>query len=214
MGNIGMCKCVNEYVDLEKNEISEESNYIKNKLEKMNKNSKIKKKNEINEVLISTKKIVENIYLMSEENKNLIKKGIINILKELFDKNRLNTKLTIINDILNGENIENEKKNCISLLKLIYRRKNEIKENTISLFIKKLYMALKETNNDEIIKKNEVDLFIRNLEIMFNINIEKEIHNVKFERISTNNEKSDNDFEYDITSDNNFLNEDDLKYFK
>ena len=106
---------------------------------------------------------------MSEKNKNLIKKNIVNIFLELFDKKILNEKLAIIDDILNGENIDKVKKECGYLLKLIYKRKNEINENIISSFIETLERTLKEADNEEIIKKNEVDLFIKKLRMLFNI---------------------------------------------
>ena len=159
------------------------------------------------------KKILENIHLMSEKNKNLIKKNIVNIFLELFDKKILNEKLAIIDDILNGENIDKVKKECGYLLKLIYKRKNEINENIISSFIETLERTLKEADNEEIIKKNEVDLFIKKLRMLFNIQLEEEISNVKFRRISTNFENSDREFENDETNVNNFLNEEELKYF-
>ena len=178
----------------------------------MQKHSNMIDKKEKKEILILTKKILENIHLLSEEYKNSIKNKIIIILLELFDIKILNEKITIINDILNGENIEKAKEECISLLKLIYRRKNEIKENIISSFIKELDKTLKEADNEEIIKKNEVDLFIKKLKMIFDIEFEEEFSNVKFERLNSKNEKPDKDFENNRTNADNLLNENELKY--
>jgi len=204
----------NEYVDLEKNELNTEHNSKsrKNKIKEMQKHSNMIDKKEKKEILILTKKILENIHLLSEEYKNSIKNKIIIILLELFDIKILNEKITIINDILNGENIEKAKEECISLLKLIYRRKNEIKENIISSFIKELDKTLKEADNEEIIKKNEVDLFIKKLKMIFDIEFEEEFSNVKFERLNSKNEKPDKDFENNRTNADNLLNENELKY--
>jgi len=189
MGNI----CI--MVNIEKNEINTEKNSKsrQTKIKKMKKISNLMDRYEKNEILIWTKKIVENIHLMSEKNKNLIKKNIVNIFLELFDKKILNEKLAIIDDILNGENIDKVKKECGYLLKLIYKRKNEINENIISSFIETLERTLKEADNEKIIKKNEVDLFIKKLSMLFDIQLEEEISNVKFRRISTNFENSDRD---------------------
>lgn len=215
INDICSCKYTNEYLDIEKNEINIEknSNSRQTKIKKMKKISNLMDRYEKNEILIWTKKILENIHLMSEKNKNLIKKNIVNIFLELFDKKILNEKLAIIDDILNGENIDKVKKECGYLLKLIYKRKNEINENIISSFIETLERTLKEADNEEIIKKNEVDLFIKKLKMLFDIQLEEEISNVKFRRISTNFENSDREFENDETNVNNFLNEEELKYF-
>jgi len=195
INDICSCKCTNEYLNIEKNEINTEKNSKsrQTKIKKMKKISNLMDRYEKNEILIWTKKIVENIHLMSEKNKNLIKKNIVNIFLELFDKKILNEKLAIIDDILNGENIDKVKKECGYLLKLIYKRKNEINENIISSFIETLERTLKEADNEKIIKKNEVDLFIKKLSMLFDIQLEEEISNVKFRRISTNFENSDRD---------------------
>ena len=79
MGNIRdlcLCKCANEYVDLKKNELNTEHNSKsrKNKIKEMKKNSNMIDKKEKKEILILTKKILENIHLLSEEYKNSIKK--------------------------------------------------------------------------------------------------------------------------------------------
>lgn len=215
INDICSCKCTNEYLNIEKNEINTEKNSKsrQTKIKKMKKISNLMDRYEKNEILIWTKKILENIHLMSEKNKNLIKKNLVNIFLELFDKKILNEKLSIIDDILNGENIDKVKKECGYLLKLIYKRKNEINENIISSFIETLERTLKEADNEEIIKKNEVDLFIKKLKMLFDIQLEEEISNVKFRRISTNFENSDREFENDETNVNNFLNEEELKYF-
>jgi len=215
INDICSCKCTNEYLNIEKNEINTEKNSKsrQTKIKKMKKISNLMDRYEKNEILIWTKKILENIHLMSEKNKNLIKKNIVNIFLELFDKKILNEKLAIIDDILNGENIDKVKKECGYLLKLIYKRKNEINENIISSFIETLERTLKEADNEKIIKKNEVDLFIKKLSMLFDIQLEEEISNVKFRRISTNFENSDREYEIEETNVNNFLNEEELKYF-
>ena len=215
INDICSCKCKNEYLDIEKNEINikKNSKSRQTKIKKMKKISNLMDRYEKNEILIWTKKILENIHLMSEKNKNLIKKNIVNIFLELFDKKILNEKLAIFDDILNGGNIDKVKKECVYILKLIYRRKNEINENIISSFIETLEKTLKETDNEEIIKKNEVDLFIKKLRMLFDIQLEEEISCVKFRRISTNFGNSYREFENNETNANNFLNEEELKYF-
>ena len=139
----------------------------------------------------------------------MIKKYIINLLSELFDKKILNEKIIIIDDILNGENIKKAKKECFSLLKLIYERKDEISKNKISSFIEILENTLKETDNEDIIEKKEIDLFIKKLKKMFNIMFEEEISNVQFNNYKSNEKPDEND----ITSANYALNEDNLSYF-
>ena len=214
MGNIkDYCLCTygGNDLDLEKNEMNTEKNSEsrKNKLNNWKENTPMRNKCKKIEFLKIAEIILENIHLISEENKNSIKEYIIFLLSELFDKKILNEKLIIIDDILNGKNIKKAKKECISLLKLIYGRKDEIRENIISSFIESLDKALKEINNEDIIKKKEVDLFIKKLKKMFNIMFEEEISNVQFKNYKFN-EKSD---ENDSTNANNVLNEDYLSYF-
>ena len=167
MGNIKDCYfCIhtNEYVDLEKDEIITEKNSESRK-KKLN-NWKIYTPLRDNckkfEFLKKTDIIIENIHLISEENKNSIKEYIIFLLSELFDKKILNEKLIIIDDILNGENIKKAKKECFSLLKLIYERKDEISKNKISSFIEILENTLKEADNEDIIEKKEIDFLLKN----------------------------------------------------
>lgn len=179
-----------EDLDLDKCNIALIENYEINNEEKTSKDNSFKnivKIKGLNKFIELINKIMHNFNHIPKENLSDVLKAFKNILSDILSLDEIKSYIKNINEFqdncLNLLYINN----YISLFKLIYNKRNEIKESKINYFIESIYYLFK---TKEVLNEDENKFFIEKLnEIFLSKNLIEEKNINEHTNIETANTK-------------------------